>query len=116
MLIAIIIVGFLVVGIIDLQLRKKYNIEKNVKFMDQYVGIWHLILEVFLCLSFLWFVSGNQFDQTTISFLLFAFIMILFALRGLLEILFRREKRRHIISFTYVGLCALFTVGILFFN
>lgn len=35
MLIAIIIVGFLVVGIIDLQLRKKYNIEKNVKFMDR---------------------------------------------------------------------------------
>ena len=53
MLIAIIIVGFIAVGMIDLQLRKKYNIEKNMKFMDQYVGVWHLILEVFLCLLFL---------------------------------------------------------------
>ena len=113
MLIAIVIIGFIAVGMIDLNLRKKFNIEKNIKFMDQYVGVWHLVLEIFLCLLFLWYMTGNAFNEGTIYSLLIAFIMVLFALRGLFEFLLKREKRRHIISFTYVGLCAFFTVAIL---
>ena len=90
----------------DLKLRKKYNIEKNVKFMDQYIGFWHLILEVLLCVVFLWYVTVNLFDKETTMALLFAFIALLFTLRGLFEFILKREKRRHIISFMYVGLCA----------
>ena len=115
MLIIIVIVAFLGAGMLDLKLRKKYDIEKNQKFMDQYVGIWHLFLEVFLCFSFLSFVTVNLFDQTTIYALLLEFIMLLFMIRGLFEFLFRREKRRHIISFTYVALCAVCSVAIALF-
>ena len=115
MLIVIVIVAFIGAGMLDLKLRKKFNIEKNEKFMDQYVGIWHLFLEVFLCFSFLSFVTVNLFDQTTIYALLFAFIMLLFMIRGLFEFLFRREKRRHILSFTYVALCAVCSVAIALF-
>lgn len=83
--------------------------------MDQYVGIWHLFLEVFLCFMFLSFVTVNVFDQKTVYALLMAFIMVLFMIRGFLEFLFRREMRRHIISFTYVTLCAVCSVAIALF-
>lgn len=117
MLITIVLVGFLIVGVADLKLRKKYNIEKNVKFMDQYIGFWHLILEVFLCLLFLWYMTGHLFDRGTTMVVLFAFIALLFTLRGLFEFILKREKRRHLISFMYVGLCAaLFFVSVLVYN
>lgn len=115
MLIAVVIVGFFIAGMIDLKLRKKYNIEKNSRFMDQYVGKWHVLLEVLLCLLFLAFVTKYVFDQKTTSILLFFFITVLFVIRGLLEYLFRKDKKRHIISFTYVGLCAVITIAILLF-
>lgn len=115
MLIFIVIVALFAAGMLDLKLRKKFNIEKNQKFMDQYVGIWHLFLEVFLCFMFLSFVTVNVFDQKTIYALLMAFIMVLFMIRGFLEFLFRRELRRHIISFTYVALCAVCSVAIALF-
>ncbi len=115
MLIAVVIAGFFIAGMIDLKLRKKYNIEKNIKFMDQYVGKWHLLLEVLLCLLFLAFVTMYAFDQKTTSILLFIFIMVLFVIRGLLEYLFRKAKKRHVISFTYVGLCAVITIAIFIF-
>ncbi|MER2116137.1 MAG: DUF4181 domain-containing protein, partial [Solibacillus isronensis] len=54
----------------------------------------------------------NQFDEKTLYSVLFAFIMILFIIRGLLEFWFRKEKRRHIISFTYVVLCAICSIAI----
>ena len=117
MLITIVLVGFLIVGVVDLKLRKKYNIEKNVKFMDQYIGLWHLLLEVFLCLLFLWYMTVHLFDRGTTMSLLFAFIALLFSLRGLFEYILKREKRRHLISFMYVGLCAtLFIVSIAVYN
>lgn len=115
MLIVIVLIAFFGAGILDMQLRKKYNIEKNQKFMDQYVGIWHFFLEILLCFFFLSYVTVNLFDQKTLYAILFAFIMLLFCVRGLLEFLFRREKRRHIISFTYVGLCALCSIAITIF-
>ncbi|MEK4629193.1 MAG: DUF4181 domain-containing protein [Solibacillus sp.] len=115
MLIVIVIVSFIAAGIIDLKLRKKFSIEKNEKFMDQYIGFLHLFLEVILCLLFLSFVTVNFFDQKTIYALLFAFIMLLFAIRGLLEFLFRRQKRRHILSFTYVVLCGVISIAIMLF-
>jgi len=114
-LIFIVIVALFAAGMLDLKLRKKFNIEKNQKFMDQYVGIWHLFLEVFLCFMFLSFVTVNVFDQKTVYALLMAFIMVLFMIRGFLEFLFRREMRRHIISFTYVTLCAVCSVAIALF-
>lgn len=113
MLIVIIIIAFFGAGMLDLQLRKKFTIEKNQKFMDQYVGIGHFFVELLLCFFFLSYVTVNLYDQKTLYALLFAFIMLLFIVRGLLEFLFRREKRRHIISFTYVGLCALCSIAIL---
>ena len=112
MLIVIVIAAFIGAGMLDLKLRKKFNIEKNEKFMDQYVGIWHLFLEVFLCFAFISFMTVNVFDQTTIYALLFVFIMLLFMIRGFFEFLLRRDKRRHILSFTYVGLCAVCSVAI----
>ena len=112
MLIVVVIIAFFGAGLLDLNLRKKYNIPKNEKFMDQYVGIWHFVLEVLLCLMFLSFVTINLFDEKTLYSVLFAFIMILFIIRGLLEFWFRREKRRHIISFTYVVLCAICSIAI----
>ncbi|MGN7476434.1 DUF4181 domain-containing protein [Solibacillus silvestris] len=115
MVIFIVIIAFFAAGMLDLKLRKKFNIEKNEKFMDQYVGIWHFASELILCFLFLSFITVNLFDQTTIYALLFAFIMILFMLRGLFEFWFRREKRKHILSFTYVTLCAICSVGIALF-
>lgn len=112
MLIVVVIIAFFGAGLLDLNLRKKYNIPKNEKFMDQYVGIWHLVLEVILCFMFLSYVTMNLFDQKTLYSVLFGFIMILFIVRGLLEFWFRREKRRHIISFTYVVLCAICSIAI----
>lgn len=112
MLIVVIIAAFIGAGLLDLNLRKKFNIEKNEKFMDQYVGRWHFLLEIVLCFLFLSFVTVNLFDQITLYSLLFAFIMVLFMVRGLLEFWFRREKRRHIISFSYVGLCAIISIAI----
>lgn len=112
MLIVVVIIAFFGAGLLDLNLRKKYNIAKNEKFMDQYVGVWHFVLEIILCFMFLSFVTINLFDQKTLYSLLFAFIMILFMVRGLLEFWFRREKRRHIISFTYVGLSAICSMAI----
>ena len=112
MLIVIVIIAFFGAGLLDLNLRKKYNIPKNEKFMDQYVGIWHLFLEIILCFMFLSYVTMKQFDQKTLYSVLFAFIMILFIIRGLLEFWLRREKRRHIISFTYVVLCAICSIAI----
>lgn len=73
MLIFIVIVALFAAGMLDLKLRKKFNIEKNQKFMDQYVGIWHLFLEVFLCFMFLSFVTVNVFDQKTVYALLMVF-------------------------------------------
>ena len=117
MLIIIVIIGLVIVGMFDLKLREKYNIEKNVKFMDQYIGFRHLLLEVFLCLLFLWYVTGNAFDKGTTIALLFGFIALLFTIRGLFEFSLKREKRRHMISFMYVGVCAtLFIVTILINN
>ena len=98
---------------LDLQLRKKFDIEKNQKFRDQYVGIGHFFLELLLCFFFLSYVTVNIFEQKLLYVMLFAFIMLLFCVRGLLEFLFRRKKRRHIISFTYVGLCALCSIAIM---
>lgn len=115
MLIFIVISALIVVGIVDLKLRKKFNIEKNEKFMDQYVGVWHLILEIFLCFSFLAFTTMYRFDQATLYALLLAFIMIIFMFRGFFEFLFKREMRRHYLSFTYVGFCALCSVAIALF-
>lgn len=109
MSIVIIIIGIIAVGLIDLKLRKKFSIAKNEKFLDQYAGIWHFVIEAILCVLFLMFITANIFEQQVIFVLLFSFIMILFALRGLLEFLTNRNKRRHILSFTYALLCGVFS-------
>ncbi|ATP39717.1 hypothetical protein CSE16_06430 [Solibacillus sp. R5-41] len=115
MLIAILVIGFIAVGVIDLKLRKKFNIPKNEKFLDQYVGIWHFTLEAFLCVLFMMFMTVNLFEQKAIYVLLFAFIMFLFTLRGLLEYVFKRKNRRHILSFTYAVLCGVFSGAVALF-
>ncbi|MEG0385925.1 DUF4181 domain-containing protein [Solibacillus cecembensis] len=115
MLIAILVIGFIAAGLIDLKLRKKFNITKNEKFLDQYVGTWHFVLEAFLCVLFMTFITANLFEQKVIYVLLFAFIMLLFSIRGLLEFLVKRTNRRHILSFTYAVLCGVFSGAVALF-
>lgn len=115
MLIAILVIGFIAAGLIDLKLRKKFNITKNEKFLDQYVGVWHFVLEAFLCVLFMTFMTVNLFEQKAVYALLFAFIMLLFTIRGLLEFLVKRNNRRHILSFTYALLCGVFSGAVALF-
>ncbi|MEG0471713.1 MAG: DUF4181 domain-containing protein [Solibacillus sp.] len=112
MLIVMIIFGLISVGVIDLKLRTKFNVPKNEKFLDQYVTIWHFFLEAFMCVLFMMYVTANIVEQKAIYTLLLAFIMFLFIVRGSLEYLFRKNYRRHIISFTYAVLCGVFSGAI----
>ena len=73
------------------------------------LGYWHFILEATLCVLFMTYMTVNLFEQKAIYTLLFAFIMLLFTLRGLLEFLVKRDSRRHILSFTYAVLCGVFS-------
>ncbi|MEK4229129.1 DUF4181 domain-containing protein [Solibacillus sp. FSL H8-0538] len=113
MLIAIIIGGFILTGMIDLWLRKKFKIEKNHKFLDQYLNKKHFVFEALACVLFMTFISGNGYTGKDLYFLLFLFFACIFITRAAVEIIFMRAKRKHLISFAYTGVSMLCSVGIL---
>ena len=101
----LLILGFAIAAWLDIYLRKKFNIERNVKFMDQYVNKLHFIIEMTLCIFFLFYISGGVFGGMEMYMQLFYFMAVIFALRTILEYVFARAKKRHIISVTYTSIC-----------
>lgn len=111
MIIWIIFIGFIILGIADLTLRKKYSIQKNEKFMDQYISRTHFIVELWLCGMFLLIATLRGLYGIQLYVVLFIFFALVFAIRTFLDYAFRKETKRHYISMTYtfVGLlCAVF--------
>lgn len=113
MLISIIIGGFLAAGLIDLSLRKKFNIEKNQKFLDQYFNKSHLVIEVLACILFMTAVTGNGYTGKSLYILLFLFFAVIFVSRGAVEFIFLRSKRKHLISFSYMVICLFVSLFLL---
>lgn len=113
MIALIIILSFFIAGILDLNLRKKLNIEKNSKFMDQYLNKTHFFFEVIFSLIFLTVITTNGFSGKYMYILLFLFFSVLFVLRSAVEYIFLREKRKHIISFVYTFISLLCALAIL---
>ena len=115
MVIPILIGGFIAAGVLDMMLRKKYTIEKNEKFMDQYLNKAHLVLEVLACAVFMSAISINGYTGVTLYVLLFLFCAVIFVFRGAAEFIFMRPKRKHLISFTYTTICLLCSACIFLF-
>ena len=84
--------------------------------MDQYINRAHFIVEIWMYAMFLFLISVKEIVGIPLYFLLFIFFALIFSIRAMLEFLFRRETRRHIISLTYtaVGFVAAFLI--LFFG
>ncbi|MEO4052912.1 DUF4181 domain-containing protein [Solibacillus sp. CAU 1738] len=112
MIVSIIFASFIAAGIMDLTLRKKLNIEKNEKFMDQYISKKHFIFEIVLIVLFLTGISTNGYSGKYLYMLLFLFFSVLFVIRAAVEFIFLRDKRKHIISFAYTMICLLCALAI----
>lgn len=110
----IILVAFISAGLIDLQIRKKFNIARNEKFMDQYVNRTHFFLEALACVIFMTYISGNGVTGTSLYAQLFLFLAFFFASRALAEVIFLREKRKHLMSIGYTAVCLLCSACFLF--
>ena len=115
MLLSVLIGAFAAAAILDLYLRKKFNIEKNEKFLDQFLNKGHMVFEIVLGIVFLLMVSVNAITGKQLYILLFLFFAALYAIRAILERLFQREKKKYIISLMYVMICIIVITGILFF-
>ena len=59
MLVSVLIGAFVAAAILDLYLRKKFNIEKNEKFSDQFLSKGHMMFEILLCIVFLTTIAAN---------------------------------------------------------
>lgn len=116
MLLIIIFIGFVLLGVLDLTLRKKFNIEKNEKFMDQYINRKHFIFEIWLCAMFLLLVSIKGIVGIPLYVLLFIFFSLVFAIRALLEYIFKKESKRHIISIAYTFVGVVTSIFIILFG
>lgn len=112
----IILVGFIIIGIADLVLRKKFNIEKNDKFMDQYINRTHFIVEIWLYAMFLFLISLKGTVGIQLYFLLFIFFALVNSIRALLDYVFRRKTKRHIISLVYTAVGIIAAILILLFG
>lgn len=108
MFITIILICFILLGILDVVLRKRLNIERNERFMDQYIGRKHLIFELWLVVMFLVFATVKGLTGIPLYVILFLFFAMVFSIRALLEYVFKKQSKRHIISimYTVVGLIA----------
>ena len=115
MLVSVLIGAFAAAAILDLVLRKKFNIEKNEKFSDQFLSKGHMLFEILLCIVFLTTISANTIIGKQLYILLFLFFATLYAIRALLERLLQREKRKYIISLAYVTICIIVVIGIVVF-
>lgn len=91
-------------------LRKKYSIDRNVKFMDQYVHKLHLVFEIMLGVMFVVYVTGSGFEGPELYTQLFIFLAVVFAIRTVLEYLFVRKSKKHIISITYTAICFICSI------
>ena len=116
MFIWIILISFIIIGILDVSLRKRLNIPKNERFMDQYVGRKHFIIELWLCIMFLVLVTVRQLSGIQLYVVLFLFIALVFAIRSLAEYVFRKQEKRHYISLIYTFVSLICSIMILFFG
>ena len=116
MFLAIILVGFIILGIADLKIRKKYDIQKNEKFMDQYINRTHFIFEIWLYGMFFFLISLKDIVGIPLYFLLFIFFALIFSIRAMLDYVFRRETKRHIIALVYTAVGVVTAFLILFFG
>ena len=115
MLVSVLIGAFVAAAILDLVLRKKFNIAKNEKFSDQFLSKGHMLFELLLCVVFFTTISANTITGKQLYILLFLFFAALYAIRALFERLLQREKRKYIISLTYVTICIIAVIGIVIF-
>lgn len=106
----VIIVAFVVTGLIDLKLRKKFNIARNEKFMDQYVNFTHFTLEAFGCVIFMTYITGTGLTGPTLYSQLFLFLAFFFATRALAEYVYFRPQRKHVMSGGYTVVCAVCSI------
>ncbi|WP_431029953.1 DUF4181 domain-containing protein [Lysinibacillus sp. LZ02] len=113
MLASLVIGAFIAAGILDLLLRKKFSIETNKKFSDQFLNKGHMVFEILIGVAFLMFISTSGVVGKQLYILLFLFFAMLYAVRALLERLLQREKKKYIISLMYVTICLVCSVGIL---
>ena len=107
--------AFVAATILDLVLCKKFNIEENEKFSDQFLSKGHMLFEILLCIVFLTTISANAIIGKQLYILLFLFFAILYAIRALFERLLQREKKKYIISLAYVTICIIVVIGIVVF-
>ena len=112
----IVLVGFIILGIADLKLRKKYNIQKNERFMDQYVSRSHFLVEIWLYVMFFFLITLKEIVGIQLYFLLFIFFALIFSIRAMLDYVFRRETKRHIIALVYTAVGFVTAFLILFFG
>ena len=115
MLVFVLVGAFAVATFLDLFLRKKFNIEKNQKFSDQFLSKGHMIFEILLCVWFLTTISINAVTGKQLYILVFLFFAGLYAIRALFERLLQREKKKYIISLSYVTICIIAVMGIVSF-
>ena len=115
MLVFVLVGAFAAATMLDLVLRKKFNIEKNEKFSDQFLSKGHMMFELLLCIVFLTTISANAITGKQLYILLFLFFATLYAVRALLERLLEREKKKYIISLAYVTICIIVVMGIVIF-
>lgn len=104
---AVIIVTFIVAGLLDLKLRKRFNIARNEKFMDQYVNFTHFTIEAFASVLFMAYITGTGMTGAPLYSQLFLFLAFFFASRALAEYVYFRPKRKHLMSAGYTVVCAL---------
>lgn len=103
----IILIAFIATGLIDLKLRKKFNIARNEKFMDQYANFTHFTIEAFACVLFMTYIAGTGLTGAPLYSQLFLFLAFFFASRALAEYVYLRPKRKHLLSGGYTVICAL---------
>ena len=102
--------AFIVVGFIDLKLRKKWGIARNEKFMDQYVNGKHFTIEAFACVLFMTYITGTGLVGAPLYSQLFLFLVAFFASRTVAEYMYFRPKRKHLMSAGYTVVCAICSV------
>ena len=116
MYVVIILIGFIGLGIVDMMLRKKYQIERNEKFMDQYISKKHFIVELWLVVMFLVFATLKGLAGIPLYVVLFLFFSVVFSIRTLLDYMYRKQSKRHITSFMYTCVGLIVAVLILLFG
>ena len=78
MLVSVLVGAFAAAAILDLYLRKKFNIEKNEKFSDQFFSKGHMIFEILLCIVFFNnYFCKRDYRKAIVHFIVFIFCYII---------------------------------------